>query len=122
MRRCQFPSAGFVLLPLLLAGCAAGPRVQQNPLPTPPALTDTRGLEAVLGSNERQLTRMFGEPRLTIPEGDALKLQYTGRSCILDVYLYPEKVGATPTATYVDARNSSGANVDRASCVAALRR
>jgi hypothetical protein len=122
MRRRLLQIFGSATLSLAVAACAAGPRVPQNAFPAPQKLTDTRGLETVLGRSERQLTRMFGEPRLTIPEGDALKLQYAGRACVLDVYLYPESAGAAPTATYVDARNADGANVDRAACVAALRR
>jgi hypothetical protein len=41
---------------------------------------------------------------------------------VLDVYLYPPSPGATPSATYVDARRpSDGLDVDRAACVRALR-
>jgi hypothetical protein len=81
------------------------------------------GLEGVIGSNEAALSRVFGTPRLQVREGDAVKLQFTGEACVLDVYLYPLTQGAQPTATYVDARRASdGLDVDRANCVTALRR
>ncbi|WP_370190188.1 hypothetical protein [Qipengyuania sp.] len=81
------------------------------------------GLESVIGRNETALANLFGPPRLTVKEGDARKLQFTGEACVLDVYLYPLTPGGEPSATYVDARRASdGLDVDRAACVKALRR
>jgi len=81
------------------------------------------GLEGVIGADAEALQRTFGIARLDVREGDVRKLQYSGEACVLDVYLYPLRPGAEPTATYVDARRSSdGLDVDRAACVAALRR
>lgn len=81
------------------------------------------GLEGVIGADARSLAQMFGKPRLDVIEGDAHKLQFSGRACVLDVYLYPPRQGADPRATYVDARRESdGQDVDRAACVAALHR
>jgi hypothetical protein len=84
---------------------------------------DIPGLDGVIGADARSLTQQFGKPRLDVIEGDAHKLQFSGRPCVLDIYLYPPKQGADPRATYVDARRESdGQDVDRAACVAALRR
>jgi hypothetical protein len=81
------------------------------------------GLEAVLEQDAASLERMFGAPRLEVNEGDARKLQFGGAACVLDVFLYPLREGAEPVATYAEARRASdGAEVDRAACVAALRR
>jgi hypothetical protein len=81
------------------------------------------GLEGVIGATTAQLQKEFGQSRLDVWEGDARKLQFSGEACVLDVYLYPPRPGAEPTATYVDARRSSdGLDVDRAACVKALRR
>ncbi len=81
------------------------------------------GLEGVIGADLDDLTRQFGPARLDVWEGDARKLQFSGNACVLDVYLYPPSPGAAPEATYVDARRASdGQDVDRASCVAALKR
>ena len=89
----------------------------------PPTVQRIRGLEPVIGSDADDLRRLFGPARLTTPEGDAVKLQFSGEPCVLDVYLYPLRPGAEPVATHVQARRGSdGAEVDRASCVAALRR
>ena len=126
----------------MLAGCAGtvpaaqSTRPSANPAPTTPAPTRVRpapkppraatplalpGLEAVIGSNAEQLTRLFGAPRLDIIEGDARKLQFSGQACVLDAYLYPPPGGGAPVTTYVDARRVDGRDMDRAGCVAALR-
>ena len=93
---------------------------------TPPAAAQVHmipGLEGVIGATAAELTRQFGNPRLDVWEGDTRKLQFTGTPCILDIYLYPSAQGREPQATYVDARRASdGKDVDRAHCVAALKR
>ena len=79
------------------------------------------GLEMVIGNTAAGLARHFGQPRLNVIEGDARKLQFIGKACVLDIYLYPPRPGAEPTATHVDARRESdGLDVDRAACVHAL--
>lgn len=98
--------------PIRPAGEFRTPQVMQMP-----------GLEGVIGATAGDLQRQFGNPRLDVYEGDARKLQFAGEACVLDVYLYPLREGAEPTATYVDARRSSDAlDVDRASCVSVLKR
>lgn len=123
-------------LTVLLAGCGverarpvSTPRNTRQPqinrpIHVPEArLQHLPGLEGVIGADARALVNQFGPPRLDIHEGDARKLQFSGAPCVLDVYLYPPKDGGEPRATYVDARRASdGRDVDRAACVAALRR
>jgi hypothetical protein len=90
--------------------------------PRDPTFRMLPGLETVIGASEDQLTRQFGQPRLNVWEGDARKLQFTGKACVLDVYLYPTTASREPLASYVDARRASdGQDVDRAACVAALK-
>jgi len=135
---------------LLLAGCVTAvppaPQQQQGPppvvrpraqpavpptLPARPPATGFRapqilrapGLEGVIEQDRGSLVRQFGNPRLDVAEGDARKLQFSGQACVLDVFLYPLREGGEPVATYLEARRASdGQEVDRASCVAALRR
>ena len=94
------------------------------PVTPPPARIQTLpGVEGVIGATTAQLTREFGTPRLDVWEGDARKLQFSGTPCVLDVYLYPSAGGREPQATYVEARRpSDGKDVDRAACIAGLRR
>ncbi len=97
--------------------------VQRPPPPRPAAQVQALpGLEGVIGADADQLTRLFGAPRLDVREEDARKLQWSGGACILDAYLYPATPGGRATATYVDARRGDGRDVDRAACVAALRK
>ena len=113
---------------------APPPRTQQPIPPTRPVappVTGARapqiqrlpGLEEVIEHDAASLVRRFGEPRLDVREGDMRKLQFAGERCVLDVFLYPLRAGAEPVATHVEARRASdGQDVDRAACVAALRR
>lgn len=128
-----------LMLPPMLAACGAGtvksastppPRPQtvaiRAPVHAPPArarVLAAPGLEGVIGASPDELARQFGPARLDVWEGDARKLQFIGTACVLDIYLYPSAPGAPPEATYVDARRASdGQDVDRASCVSALKR
>ena len=79
-------------------------------------------LGGVIGADADALVRQFGPPRLDIRDGDARKLQWSGTACILDAYLYPGDHGGRPTATFIDARRGDGRDVDRAACIAALRK
>lgn len=99
------------------------PAVRTAPVPPPkPRILSAPGLEGVIGAGPDDLVRQFGPARLDVWEGDARKLQFTGRACVLDVFLYPPETGRPLSATYVEARRASdGQEVDRAACVAALR-
>lgn len=116
-------------LALLLAGCGEGTVTSARgkleaikPVPRRPSgLRIEPGLEGVIGADRSGLERQFGAPRLDVREGDALKLQWSGGACILDVYLYPPARGGEPSASYVDARRGDGRDVDKASCVTALK-
>lgn len=100
-----------------------------RPVPPPPEqvggpkIMRMAGLESIIGRSAADITRQFGSPRLDVREGDARKLQFSGEACVLDIFFYPLAAGRAPSATWVEARRpSDGRDVDRASCVAALRR
>ena len=89
----------------------------------PPTIMRGPGLEGVSGARAAQLLAMFGTPALDVPEGDARKLQFRGSNCVLDVYLYPLRPREEPVATWIEARRpDTGNDVDRAACIAALKR
>ena len=118
------PFALMLLPPIALAGCTvpqtAAPVRTGGMAPVPVPYTSV-GLERVLGQDAAGLTKLFGAADADVREGTARKLQYQGRFCVLDAYLYP-KDGAEPRVTYIDAREPDGSAIDRASCVAALTR
>lgn len=103
-------------------------RPPSNPVhASPPArpvaqLQAAPGLEGVIGADADQLLRLFGPARLDVREDDARKLQWSGVPCVLDAYLYPQPGQSRAVATWVDARRGDGRDVDRAACIAALRR
>lgn len=87
-----------------------------------PAKLDKRGMGDVLGKSAADLKRMFGEPRIDVVEVYGRKLQFSGKPCVLDAYLYPDGKNGVEVVTHIDARRSDGAEVDRAACVNALMR
>ena len=118
----------FAGLAFVLAGCGATSSDAKRPKKTPmpvdrpaadlparPATTDKRGLGDVMGKNVAELKRMFGEPRIDVVEVYGRKLQFSGKPCILDAYLYPDGKNGIEIVTHIDARRSDGAEVDRAS-------
>ena len=101
---------------LVLAGCAA--RQQSQPevaTPQPPLEREPVG---IVGLTAQQLVGHFGNPALQIREGTSLKLQFRGRSCVLDAYLYPQN--NVLRVTHVDTRTLAGYDSDQAACIASL--
>jgi hypothetical protein len=105
---------------LLVAACGTAP---QGPPPVtvqPPAPVERGDL---IGLTSGELIQRFGAPALQIHEGTSLKLQFRGRQCILDAYLYPPGDGraGVERVMHVDSRVSSGADTDQRSCIATLQ-
>ena len=101
---------------LIVAGCAA----RQQPQPeTPPVQSPTtREPAGVVGLTPQELVGHFGNPALQVREGTSLKLQFRGRSCVLDAYLYPQN--GVLRVTHVDTRTLAGYDSDQAACIASL--
>ena len=75
-----------------------------------------------MGQSAQALVALFGDANLDVREGPARKLQFSSPVCELDAYLYPPAQGKEPTVRYIDARQPSGDDFDKASCIAALSR
>jgi hypothetical protein len=103
-------------LTLILAGCATRPQPQPE---TPAVQTPTtRETGAIVGLTPQELVGHFGNPALQVREGTSLKLQFRGRTCVLDAYLYPQN--GVLRVTHVDARTLTGYDSDQAACIASL--
>lgn len=112
-----------LIIPVLSA-CAATSTISAPALPTVydnSPLKKVQGLEVVMGKSAANLIRLFGKPRQDVAEAPARKLQFSSGACILDAYLYPPQNGGEQRVTHIDTRRSDGAEVDRVSCVNALR-
>jgi hypothetical protein len=106
---------------LLLAACATTP--QQQPTPQAPVAQAPAsiGPNLLLGLTAAVLVGHFGNPALQVREGNSLKLQFRGRRCVLDAFLYPQGNGAGAwRVTHVDTRDTSGTDMNQAACIAAL--
>ena len=112
-----------LLLTLALAAC--GPTAPPISTPPPPPLRPAApavGLDRVMGQTAPTLTSLFGTAALDIREGTGRKLQYRSPACVLDTYLYPPASGGEPKVTWIDTRTPTGADFDRASCIASMAR
>ena len=106
-------------LSVVLSACAtrqpeAPPQVAQPAPITPPAARQ------LIGLTPQELVGHFGAPALQVREGSSLKLQFRGRTCVLDAYLYPSQNNGTMRVTYVDTRAPTGVDMDQAACISAL--
>ena len=111
-----------ILPALVLAGCGEGGTVAPRPareIPLPSIPGGVAGLDRVMGQSGGALIGLFGPPVADVREGTARKLQFGNATCVLDAYLYPKGRGE-PVVTYLDARQTDGSPIDRASCVGAL--
>lgn len=110
-----FPAA------MSLAGCAA-----QVPEPEPvkpaPVVEAPQVRSDLTGMSAGELIQRLGQPALQVREGSGLKLQFRGRSCVLDAYLYPPAQGGTERVTYIDTRLTNGNNTSQPACIASLTR
>lgn len=103
---------------LFLAGCATRPEQPVAELPQQPSAAAPSATRLV-GLSTSELVGHFGAPALQVREGTSLKLQFRGRSCVLDAYLYPNPTGVL-RVTHIDTRALSGADTDQATCISAL--
>ena len=115
MRRLVLASA------LFLSACATAPR-QAEPVVPPPVTVQPQQPRGLIGMTATDLMHHLGKPALQIREGTSLKLQFRGRLCVLDAYLYPSGGGGGGTlrVTHVDTRAPSGIDYSQAACISAL--
>jgi hypothetical protein len=114
MRRLVLASALFV------SACATRPQPPEA-VPAPAVTTQPQQPRGLIGMTPSDLMHHFGPPAMQIREGTSLKLQFRGRLCVLDAYLYPSGSGAGALrVTHVDTRAPSGIDYNQAACVSAL--
>lgn len=92
---------------------------QQASVPSAQVMQE-RGLNAIIGKDERTVLARLGAPRIDLTEGDVRKLQFANQACVMDVFFYPNGNGGARIATHIEARLRNGVSTDRAQCLDAL--
>ncbi|NUT00744.1 MAG: hypothetical protein HOP96_07195 [Sphingomonas sp.] len=107
---------------LLLAACVSrGPQQAEPETPAPVEAPPVRS--GLVGLTAGELIQRMGQPALQVREGPGLKLQFRGRACVLDAYLYPPPQGTgTDKVTYVETRTATGSDANQEACIASLTR
>jgi FtsP/CotA-like multicopper oxidase with cupredoxin domain len=104
---------------LLLAACATAPQAPPEPQPQPQPSRVEPQPRGLIGLTASQIVGHFGNPALQVREGSSVKLQFRGRACVLDAYLYPSGTSGL-RVTHIDTRARSGIDFDQAACIASL--
>lgn len=111
-----------LIFALLLSACATRPEQPDELPPVSQPIPGPQVRSEILGLTAGELVQRFGTPALQVREGAGLKLQFRGRGCVIDAYLYAPVQGQGPErVTHVDARLQSGVDTDQARCIAALQ-
>ena len=97
---------------------ARQPAPVAQPAPVRPEPVQQHSLS---GMTAQELVGLFGAPTLQIREGSSLKLQFRGRRCVLDAYLYPSAGSGPLKVTHVDTRSPAGADYEEVACALSLR-
>ncbi len=105
---------------LFLSACARVPTDTATPtLPSVPTAQPPRESGVLVGMTGNELVTRFGSPVLQIREGNSFKIQFRGRLCVLDAFLYPS-TGAQYRVTHVEARSLSGLDTNQSDCIRTL--
>ena len=72
--------------------------------------------KALVGKSETEVSSLLGKPGFTRTDGPAQVWQYSGASCVLDVFMYKAAAGYTVEYTELRRRGSIGA-VDDPACL-----
>lgn len=105
---------------LFLSACARVPTETATPTPpSVPTAQQPRESGVLVGMTGNELVTRFGSPVLQIREGNSFKIQFRGRLCVLDAFLYPS-TGAQYRVTHVEARSLSGLDTNQSDCIRTL--
>ena len=105
---------------LFLSACARVPTETATPTPPPTSpVSPPRESGVLIGQTGNELVTRFGSPALQIREGNSFKIQFRGRLCVLDAFLYPS-TGAQYRVTHVEARSLAGSDTNQNDCIRTL--
>lgn len=108
-----------LIVPLfVICACARVPTKPETP-PAPPTPQHPRESGVLIGQTGNELVTRFGSPALQIREGNSFKIQFRGRLCVLDAFLYPS-TGAQYRVTHVEARSLAGSDTNQNDCIRTL--
>lgn len=107
----------FVILPMLLAGCAATTPPyagRANTTATTQVNASNPDADALVGLNKVAVQNQLGAPQLIRRDGPAEVWQYLAGACILDLFLYED--GTSHRVNYLELRIQPGARFPHERC------
>ena len=117
-----------VFLAAALSACQALPPVPEKAAAnTPPPATAPGPAakistpESVLGLRAPELEEYLGTPKLVRHDAPAEVWQYRSAACVLDVFLYQDKVTSGIRVKYAEARTAAAEPAQTDECVNAIR-
>jgi hypothetical protein len=107
------PSPGSPSAPLLESAAPENSAAAPAPVPAKPARP-----EDILGLAADAIEKLLGRPELVRRDAPAQVWQYRSASCIVDLYLYPEKTSYR--VAFIEARDRSAARMAADRCFDSL--
>jgi hypothetical protein len=96
---------------------AATPRAKSAPSAPQQAAIDPASLVGMTGA---RISALFGRPVFVRRDAPGEFWRYRGTSCVLELFFYPK--GGAQRVDHIETRAGTGKALNRADCVAALRK
>ena len=105
----------------LLSACTAqpasdAPATTASPAPQQAAIDPA----SLVGMTGGRISALFGQPVFVRRDAPGEFWRYRGKSCVLELFFYPK--GGAQRVDHIETRAGTGKALNRADCVAALRK
>ncbi|MFT5485495.1 MAG: hypothetical protein ACI9JL_002980 [Paracoccaceae bacterium] len=90
------------------------------PTPIPPPQQAAIDPASLVGMTGERITALFGTPVFVRRDPPGEFWRYRGQACVLELFFYQQ--GGAQRVDHIETRNTGGKTLDRANCVAKLRK
>lgn len=88
--------------------------------PSPPQQRAAIDPASLVGMTSARITALFGTPVFVRRDPPGEFWRYRGKSCVLELFFYRQ--GGAQRVDHIETRNAAGKTLNRANCVAKLRK